>query len=115
MSAIAITTGPGLAPCLRAGLEYAKTISREYNVPIIAVNHLEVIMIKAFFRMSIDVFHLGSCISSIPRCKKQADQTGSKMTVNILEKNKISLSLLGTFNIWWTLYNDRSQIQGQIH
>jgi N6-L-threonylcarbamoyladenine synthase len=41
IDAIAVAAGPGLAPCLKVGVECAKELSRSNNVPLIAVNHLE--------------------------------------------------------------------------
>lgn len=36
---IAFSQGPGLPPCLWTGLEFAKKISEENNIPLIGVNH----------------------------------------------------------------------------
>ena len=36
---IAFSCGPGLAPCLIAGMEFAKKLSEELDVPLIPVNH----------------------------------------------------------------------------
>jgi N6-L-threonylcarbamoyladenine synthase len=41
IDAIAITVGPGLDPCLWSGIEFAKSIANQYNIPIIPVNHIE--------------------------------------------------------------------------
>ncbi|OHA64124.1 MAG: tRNA (adenosine(37)-N6)-threonylcarbamoyltransferase complex transferase subunit TsaD [Candidatus Wildermuthbacteria bacterium RIFCSPHIGHO2_01_FULL_48_25] len=41
LDAIALTVGPGLDPCLWAGIEFAKTLAQEWDVPIIPVNHIE--------------------------------------------------------------------------
>lgn len=38
---IAITNGPGLEPCLWAGINFAKDLSKKYNIPLIPVNHIE--------------------------------------------------------------------------
>ena len=37
---IAISKGPGLAPCLLSGMEIAKQLSKENNIPITGINHL---------------------------------------------------------------------------
>lgn len=42
ISHIAVTTGPGLALCLDAGVKYAKKLAIEHDIRLIAVNHLEV-------------------------------------------------------------------------
>ena len=36
---VVYSQGPGLAPCLRVGTEFAKKLSKENNVPIIGANH----------------------------------------------------------------------------
>jgi N6-L-threonylcarbamoyladenine synthase len=41
LDAIAVTVGPGLAIALEVGIEKAKEISKKYNLPFIAVNHIE--------------------------------------------------------------------------
>ena len=38
---IAVTKGPGLEPCLWQGINFAKKISDQLNIPIIPVNHIE--------------------------------------------------------------------------
>src|SRR3989344_4202967 len=37
---ISVAIGPGLAPCLLKGLEFAKGLSKKNNIPLIGVNHL---------------------------------------------------------------------------
>jgi len=39
IKAIALSNAPGLAPCLLAGMEFAKTLAKRLNVRIIPVNH----------------------------------------------------------------------------
>jgi len=39
IEAIALSNAPGLAPCLLAGLEFAKKKAKELDIPIIPVNH----------------------------------------------------------------------------
>ena len=39
IDAIAISNAPGLAPCLIAGLEFAKKKAKELDIPLIPVNH----------------------------------------------------------------------------
>ncbi len=41
IDAIAVTSGPGLIPALRIGVELAKTLAWVWNKPLVAVNHLE--------------------------------------------------------------------------
>jgi N6-L-threonylcarbamoyladenine synthase len=41
VDAIAVTNGPGLEPALWTGVEFAKKIAKERNVPLLATNHME--------------------------------------------------------------------------
>jgi N6-L-threonylcarbamoyladenine synthase len=41
LDAIAVTAGPGLAIALGVGVEKAKRLAKQYNKPLIAVNHIE--------------------------------------------------------------------------
>jgi N6-L-threonylcarbamoyladenine synthase len=41
IDAVAVTYGPGLAPCLEVGIAKAKELAKEWQKPLIAVNHLE--------------------------------------------------------------------------
>jgi len=41
IDAIAVTYGPGLAIALGVGIEKAKDLTREYNKPLLAINHME--------------------------------------------------------------------------
>lgn len=38
---IAVTAGPGLEPTLWTGINFAKALSRAWNIPLIPVNHME--------------------------------------------------------------------------
>lgn len=41
IDAVALTIGPGLAPCLGVGLTFAKEFCKKYQKPLILVNHME--------------------------------------------------------------------------
>jgi N6-L-threonylcarbamoyladenine synthase len=41
VDAIAVTVGPGLAPALEVGINYAKKLASDWKKPLIAINHLE--------------------------------------------------------------------------
>ena len=41
IDAIAVTIGPGLDPTLWTGINFTKTLAHYWNIPIIAVNHIE--------------------------------------------------------------------------
>ncbi|MGB9743577.1 MAG: tRNA (adenosine(37)-N6)-threonylcarbamoyltransferase complex transferase subunit TsaD [Minisyncoccales bacterium] len=38
---IAVTIGPGLEPCLWTGINFAKTLAKKLNLPIVPINHIE--------------------------------------------------------------------------
>ncbi len=38
---IAVTQGPGLEPCLWAGVNFAKALSFFWNIPVVPINHIE--------------------------------------------------------------------------
>ena len=38
---IAVTNGPGLAPCLWTGVNFAQKIAKELNKPLVGINHLK--------------------------------------------------------------------------
>lgn len=41
LHAVAVTMGPGLAPCLRAGIRQAEKLSNELQIPLLPIHHLE--------------------------------------------------------------------------
>ena len=41
LDALAVTYGPGLSPCLWTGLTVAQELAKQWNVPLIPVNHME--------------------------------------------------------------------------
>ncbi len=41
INAIAVTVGPGLQPALWAGINFARALSRAWELPLISVNHME--------------------------------------------------------------------------
>jgi N6-L-threonylcarbamoyladenine synthase len=47
---IAVTHGPGLEPCLWAGINFAQKLATEWNVPVVGVNHLEGHIIVSLMR-----------------------------------------------------------------
>jgi N6-L-threonylcarbamoyladenine synthase len=50
IDAIAVTYGPGLEPALWVGINFAKALGHAWNIPIIAVNHMEGHLLSAFMR-----------------------------------------------------------------
>jgi len=47
---IAITYGPGLEPCLWTGVNFAKKLSEDWNVPLVPVNHIEAHILVNFLQ-----------------------------------------------------------------
>ena len=41
LDTIAVTVGPGLAPALEVGIDYAKKLALKWHKPLIAINHME--------------------------------------------------------------------------
>ncbi len=41
LDAVAVTAGPGLAPALEVGIDFAKKLSLQENMPLAAINHIE--------------------------------------------------------------------------
>ena len=52
IDALAVTYGPGLAPCLEQGIKKAKQLSLKLNKPLLAVNHMEGHLLSAFAKNS---------------------------------------------------------------
>lgn len=48
LDAVAVTYGPGLAPSLEMGIEFAKDYAHTHNLPLIAVNHMEGHLLSSF-------------------------------------------------------------------
>ncbi len=48
LDALAVTIGPGLAPSLEQGIAYAKELAVRWNLPVIAVNHMEGHLLSSF-------------------------------------------------------------------
>lgn len=48
---IAVTYGPGLDPSLWSGINFAKALSAEWNIPIIPVNHIEAHLLISCFEI----------------------------------------------------------------
>ncbi len=47
---IAVTVGPGLEPCLWQGINFAKELAENMNIPIIPVNHIEAHIFANFIK-----------------------------------------------------------------
>lgn len=61
---IAVTVGPGLEPCLWAGINLAQRLAQEWKVPVVGVNHLEGHIIMSMTELEAD-----SCSNTSPESK----------------------------------------------
>ncbi len=50
IDALAVTYGPGLAPALWVGVNFAKALSYVWNIPVIPVNHMEGHVVSALLK-----------------------------------------------------------------
>jgi len=48
VDAIAVTVGPGLEPCLWVGINFARSLSHYWDLPIVPVNHIEAHILANF-------------------------------------------------------------------
>jgi len=49
IDAIAVTCGPGLEPALWVGINFAKALAQLWNIPVVAVNHMEGHILASIF------------------------------------------------------------------
>jgi len=63
IDSLAVTVGPGLAPALGEGIDFAKQLAKKYSIPLIPVNHLLAHLVTPIFDQKI-VFPLISFIVS---------------------------------------------------
>jgi len=54
IDAIAVTVGPGLEPALWVGINFARALSLVWNIPIVAVNHMEGHIVSALIADTAD-------------------------------------------------------------
>ena len=50
IDAVAVTYGPGLEPCLWAGINFAQSLAEKWNIPLVPVNHMEGHIFSALLR-----------------------------------------------------------------
>lgn len=53
---LAVTVGPGLEPCLWAGIEFIKVVAISLDLPVIPVNHIEAHILTPLMNKSIEKF-----------------------------------------------------------
>ena len=41
LTAVAVTVGPGLSPCLRVGVAAARALAAQHQLPLVPVHHME--------------------------------------------------------------------------
>ncbi|MAZ29823.1 tRNA (adenosine(37)-N6)-threonylcarbamoyltransferase complex transferase subunit TsaD [bacterium] len=51
---IAVTTGPGLAPALWVGVNFAKALAKVWDIPVVPVNHMEGHVLASIFDVDQD-------------------------------------------------------------
>jgi N6-L-threonylcarbamoyladenine synthase len=62
VDAIAVTHGPGLAPALWVGVNFAKALAAAWNLPIVPVNHMEGHVVSALLKPIVDArFQIAAC------------------------------------------------------
>jgi N6-L-threonylcarbamoyladenine synthase len=61
---IAVTQGPGLEPCLWTGINFAKALSKRWEIPLISVNHIEAHILANFKSRDKSFFPAISLIAS---------------------------------------------------
>ena len=47
---ISVTKGPGLEPCLWEGINFAKSLAKEKNLPLVGINHIEAHILINFLK-----------------------------------------------------------------
>lgn len=60
---IAVVNGPGLEPALWTGINFAKELAKEWNKPLIAINHMEGHLFSVFLPKDREILNLKSQIS----------------------------------------------------
>lgn len=63
LSAVAVTQGPGLSPCLRVGLAHGLRLAHEHSVPVIRVHHMEAHALVARLQERVDFPFLALLVS----------------------------------------------------
>ena len=61
---IAVTVGPGLEPCLWVGINFAKALALNWDIPLISVNHIEAHILVNFLENDKNVFPTISLVLS---------------------------------------------------
>jgi N6-L-threonylcarbamoyladenine synthase len=66
IDAIAVTYGPGLAPCLEVGVAVARMFAEVWGKPLIAVNHMEAHLLSPLAKNSQGKNKLSTCFPHYP-------------------------------------------------
>lgn len=62
---IAVTKGPGLEPCLWAGINFAKSLTKKLKIPLASVNHIESHILVNFLNLKSEILDLKSLFPAI--------------------------------------------------
>lgn len=68
IDAIAVTHGPGLEPALWVGINFARALAHEWNIPVIPINHME--------------GHIFSALLKAEKINSNQQETNSKQITN---------------------------------
>ena len=63
---LALTVGPGLAPSLWTGINFAKALSCQWEIPIVSVNHIEAHLLISLFSFEDDFLSFTAGIDDFP-------------------------------------------------
>lgn len=63
LDALAVTVGPGLDPCLWTGINFARALAYNWNLPVIPVNHLEAHILSNFIHEEVEFSALALIVS----------------------------------------------------
>lgn len=90
IDAVAVTYGPGLEPALWVGINFARALSKLWDLPLIPVNHLEGHICSAFMRPS--AFHVPLSKHIFPLLTLIVSGGHTEL---VLTKNHLSHKILG--------------------
>ena len=68
IDAIAVTQGPGLDPCLWAGIEFAKNLAKKTKIPLVPIDHMEGHLLVGLLKQTNknDKFQMTNAKTSLP-------------------------------------------------
>lgn len=78
IDAIAVTHGPGLEPALWVGINFARALSVSWNIPLVAVNHMEGHLLMPLFDVGTPQHH-SNILPPSPPLRRTGKNIGIKM------------------------------------